>query len=440
MGNFTVDEDCLTLNVWSPVSASKLPVYVFIYGGGYIEGCSAEPLYDGRAMATSGNVVVVTMNYRVGAMGFLAGGELTGNYGIMDQQAAFMWVQQNIAAFGGDPTRVTIGGQSAGGMSVATHLTLPSTQVLKPFQAAVIQSDPVIMLYRTMTEQQPLYDAFTQAIGCGVASSRAACLRALPWKTIIDYQDDVLWPLAYNLTWRGVIKKLPFQPTLDGTFLLQNPWDAFSSGNFYKVPVMIGTVANETMGFIGAMEGNYPGIPWILDGFYMWGLDILFGSSIADQVRMRYPGIPTGLDAVSRAATDFVFVCPTLQSANWLSKYVPTYVYQMTHVPNCDPENWEWKLCRTKVCHSADMVFDFHSIAVDREGDCTWSTLEDQLSWNMLYALTNFTTNPQSFKSMPAWTSSSAVTNFDIPIKTSNSLLQRSHCDFWFNLYSRNLN
>src|SRR5262249_53347504 len=133
-------EDCLTVNLWRRHGgdrALRRPVLVWIYGGSFDAGATAIPMYDGAYMAAQQDVVVVTLNYRIGALGFLAGTDgLTGNYGLMDQQLALEWVQENIAAFGGDPDQVTLFGQSAGAMSVGLHLlSLPSSAGL--FRAGI---------------------------------------------------------------------------------------------------------------------------------------------------------------------------------------------------------------------------------------------------------------------------------------------------------------
>lgn len=138
-------EDCLNLNVWTPDGASrshKKPVMVWIHGGGF--NGSAD-IYDARWMATQGDIVVVTVNYRLGTLGFLADPALSqngdvGNYGLADQQAALRWVRDNVAEFGGDPTQVTIAGESAGAMSVCDHLVAPESAGL--FRAAILQSGP----------------------------------------------------------------------------------------------------------------------------------------------------------------------------------------------------------------------------------------------------------------------------------------------------------
>src|SRR5262245_3593825 len=153
-------EDCLFLNIWTPRAVvdrqkpKQLPVMVFIHGGYFVFGAGSLPLYDGAYLAASGNVVVVTLNYRLGALGFLAVPELglTGNFGILDQRQALRWVAENIAAFGGDPSKVTIFGESAGAMSVGLHLfSIPANRGL--FRAAIMESNPLALPYPSLLSQ-----------------------------------------------------------------------------------------------------------------------------------------------------------------------------------------------------------------------------------------------------------------------------------------------
>ena len=184
-----MSEDCLNLNVWSPAqrTTSKLPVMVWIYGGGFTYGSGSHPSYDGEALARRG-VVVVTLNYRVGLFGFMAHPQLTaespthssGNYGLLDQIAALQWVQRNIAAFGGDPAHVTVFGQSAGAHAISTLLTSPLSDGL--FQQAIMQSVGVMRPVATLSQAEA-YGASSKIIN---ASSSVSPFfpRAEPGRTI----------------------------------------------------------------------------------------------------------------------------------------------------------------------------------------------------------------------------------------------------------------
>src|SRR6185503_13437694 len=174
-----VDEDCLYLNVWTAAGArARRPVFVYLYGGGFNEGSGSVAIYDGESLARKG-LVVVTINYRVGVFGFLAHPDLaaespraaSGNYGLLDQVAALRWVQQNIAAFGGDPGNVTIAGQSAGAMSVYLLTASPQTRGL--FHRAIVQSGPGVLASFGVAASRGLAQQRTPAAQAGAAFAKA---------------------------------------------------------------------------------------------------------------------------------------------------------------------------------------------------------------------------------------------------------------------------
>lgn len=181
-GSSTQDrtEDCLYLNVWAPVGASKMPVLVFIFGGGFTQGDAAA--YDGARLAEHG-IIVVTMNYRAGIFGFLAnsalddGGQTTGNYGIEDQQAALHWVQRNIGNFGGEPRNVTLGGESAGAMSTCANLAAPNAD--GTFERTIVESGPCSVPMPTLSSVESAQATLPAQLGCPQSGAQlAACLRS----------------------------------------------------------------------------------------------------------------------------------------------------------------------------------------------------------------------------------------------------------------------
>lgn len=223
-------EDCLTLSVWTPGRAGdRLPVMVWIHGGGFFSGASDEQRHDGSALASKG-VVLVALNYRLGVMGFLAHPALTaasphrasGNYGLMDQIAALHWVRDNIAAFGGDPANVTIFGESAGSMSVSALMASPPARGL--FQKAIGQSGAYFgagLRLLPLAEAEQRGAALAAAVG---AASLAELRRTPPAKLIAA--------LGRNAT--------RFAPILDGYVLPEDPWDVFAAGRQSKVPLLAG--------------------------------------------------------------------------------------------------------------------------------------------------------------------------------------------------------
>jgi len=249
------DEDCLYLNVWKPADAKgkgKLPVLVWIYGGGFVNGGSSPPTYSGAELAKQG-VVVVSFNYRIGRFGFFAHPQLTqeagqdaalGNYGFMDQIAALQWVKRNAAAFGGDPSNVTITGESAGGMSVNFLLTSPQSRGL--FAKAVVMSGG-----DGGTAPTPLPAAEKVGVNFATAKGIAADdpkaldkLRALPADSVVDGLNLANFRMQGMPTYRG--------PFADGRLAIDSG-AAFAAGRMHKVPVMIGATSADIGGKTGYM-------------------------------------------------------------------------------------------------------------------------------------------------------------------------------------------
>jgi para-nitrobenzyl esterase len=254
-------EDCLTVNVWAPADAKgkKLPVLVWIYGGGFVNGGSSPAVYDGSALARAG-VVFVSFNYRVGRFGFFAHPALpaagegpAGNWGLMDQQAALRWTRDNIAAFGGDPHRVTIMGESAGGMSVLNLLGAPSVRDL--FHGAIIMSGGgrTASLQRDATRDRPGAPSaeaiglnFAKSVGVdGTDAAALARLRALPADRIVSGLNiaSLFAPPSGAPTWSG-----PFN---DGRTQATSVEAMFDRGLQARVPVMVGATSAD-IGFVAA--------------------------------------------------------------------------------------------------------------------------------------------------------------------------------------------
>ena len=258
----TPAEDCLYLNVWSPTTkagararkAGKLPVIVWIYGGGFVNGGSSPPTYSGAPLAKQG-AVVVSFNYRLGRFGFFGHPQLTqevqakdqgivGNYAFMDQLAALQWVQRNVGAFGGDPANVTIVGESAGGMSVNTLLTSPLAQGLFA-RAAIMSGGDGNARDAGLAAVEQAGVAFAQSKGIEGADPQALeKLRALPPDAVVD---------GLNLASRGPQGATTYVgPFVDGKLAVDSG-AAFASGRFARVPVMIGATSADIGGKTGYM-------------------------------------------------------------------------------------------------------------------------------------------------------------------------------------------
>ncbi len=238
-----MSEDCLYLNVWTPSDSdgANLPVYVWFHGGGFVRGSAAEPSYDGASLASRG-AVVVSVNYRLGAFGFFAHPELTresdhgasGNYGLMDVIAALEWVRDNISAFGGDPNRVAISGQSAGGAIVGNLLVSPLAKGL--FERAIPMSPGT---FRPLAE-------LSQAEEYGLmAGPDIDALRRLDADQIMALHANYV-PKARGLTTPRILR-----PIVDGWVMPEQEMDLFMSGRFHAVPLLVGTCTDEGSMLVG---------------------------------------------------------------------------------------------------------------------------------------------------------------------------------------------
>ncbi|RZK61815.1 MAG: carboxylesterase family protein [Hymenobacter sp.] len=233
-----MSEDCLYLNVWTGAAAgqARRPVYIFIHGGAFLTGDGSDALYDGESMARQG-VVYVTLNYRLGALGFLAHPELTresphhasGNYGLLDQAAAIAWVRANIAAFGGDPQRITIGGESAGSHAVSLHLASPLTRGL--LAGAVAESGALLDLQHASNQPLAAAEQTGVALARRAKAPTLAALRAMPAQQVLR--------AGRRLGGKA------FLPIVDGYFLPQSPLDILAAGQQAQVPLLAGWNAAE---------------------------------------------------------------------------------------------------------------------------------------------------------------------------------------------------
>jgi para-nitrobenzyl esterase len=310
-------EDCLYLNVYTPKSAGPFPVMVWIHGGALLTGESDD--YDTDALVAQG-VAVVTINYRLGPLGFLShpaltaeGGGASGNYGLMDQQAALQWVKTNIAAFGGDPNNVTIFGESAGGLS--THSQIVSPLAAGLFQKAIVESGSYSLSPPTLAVAEGWGQNFATAAGC--TAQTTACLRALPVATILAN--------AAALQVQGSTL-----PTVDGKVLTKTFVDAFTSGNFNKVPMIEGTNQHEYSLLSAVTIDIALGHP-IGASDYPTQIDALFGPALGAAVQATYPlnAAQTPAQTFDDVLTDSVFSCNARKAAKLIAAQgVTLYAYE----------------------------------------------------------------------------------------------------------------
>jgi para-nitrobenzyl esterase len=320
----STSEDCLYLNVYAPANSragGKHPVIVWFHGGGLWLGESQD--IDGSQLAASGTVVV-SVNYRLGALGFLAHPALAdrsgaaGNYGFMDQQAALRWVQRNVGTFGGDPRNVTIAGESAGATSVLAQLASKGANGL--FDRAIIESGSFALNQTPLATAEAAGQAFATKAGC--ADQTASCLRSLPVSTILDDQTQTGYV-------PGVV---------DGKVLKQTVGAALANGQFNRVPIINGTNHDEERLFVAlGLSINFGHTVPIQDQTITaanYQAEIASTLSVtpaaAAVIAKQYPlsAYPSAPVAFSALDTDQNFACPALQMDQWTSKYVPTFAYE----------------------------------------------------------------------------------------------------------------
>ena len=301
-----MDEDCLTLNIWTPAcDDAKRPVMVWIHGGAFLYGTGATPWYDGRSFARD-DVVLVTINYRLGAFGFLhVDGQ--GNNGILDQVAALEWVRDNIAAFGGDPGNVTAFGESAGAMSVGTLLGLPAAKGL--FVKAIPESGAA-HTPRTADQAEELVDVFLTALDVDNGPEAVERLRRLPVQTLLDAQGKIV---EQEMGARG--HGLPFTPVVDGVVLPERPIDAIGKGQAAGVSVLVGTTRDEWKLFT-MMDSAIAGLDDDGAARRLGGMisDRSRATDVIAYYRTAHPGtsIP---DLWSAVGTDVIFRIPAVRLA-----------------------------------------------------------------------------------------------------------------------------
>ena len=347
-----MDEDCLFLNVRTPaLDDARRPVMVWIHGGAFIFGSGSSPLYDGAPFVDGGDVVLVTINYRLGALGFLELGWLdddlagSGNLGIMDQVAALEWVRDNIAGFGGDPDNVTIFGESAGAMSVTCLLAAESATGL--FHKAIAQSGAAQAM-ATPVQAEDSARVVVERLGVSTADG----LRALTAEQVLAVQGQVMIEAFTNpepLLEAGVSAGMPFRPVADGHFLPPSVLAAIRGGSAAGIPVMTGTTREEWKLF--ALLDMAPFDDAVLHA----RLQALTGDAekalavYADAVASE----PTPKDAFTVIGTDMVFRYPAIELSEALL--------------NQSPDVWEYEFSwgtpamggMLGACHAIELPFLF---------------------------------------------------------------------------------
>ena len=424
------EEDCLSLNVWRPsadppAGEAGHPVLVFIHGGSNVMGWSADPLHRGRTLAAEHGLVVVTFNYRLGLLGFLAHPALTresggsGNWAHLDQIAALQWVADNIAKFGGDPERVTLAGQSAGEHSVCALLGSPLAAGL--FQRAILQSGGCDLAPLELREAQG--ERLMKVANCDRAEDPLACLRTRDPEALV-----VLTPPATPGKARGESDwVLPVGGAVDGKVFTHDPWASFSAQQHAVVPTLVGATADETELFMSSSMDSCAA--------YEAMIRANFRTSAA-AVLARYPCED---DASARrvyveVTTDALFGCQVRRTLRALAPAagqagVPLfrYVYAYTrHDPAVE---------RLRAFHGGDLQLLFGTS--ERLGYAT-PDFEQELAQTIRHSWATFAaTGSPVHEGTPGWTAWTPARDnalrFDATISTL-APVDGERCDFWDSL------
>ncbi|OFW58044.1 MAG: hypothetical protein A2V52_05480 [Actinobacteria bacterium RBG_19FT_COMBO_54_7] len=383
-------EDCLYLNVWTPAQSPEegLPVMVWIHGGGFDAGSASQFMYDAHNLSNKG-VVVVTINYRLGAFGFMGHPMLSdesshgasGNYGLMDQIAALEWVQRNIDVFGGDPGNVTIFGESAGGGSVCDLMASQLTGGL--FQRAISESGGFLSMGLAtpgggnLSSAEKTGEKMAQALGCDGADDVLACMRGKTTEEMLAAQDKQ----------GGVLEAQTWFPIVDGWVLIDKPQNVFAAGEQQKVPLLIGTNADE--GTVLA--------PSITAAQYKMMIAYIFGGK-ADEVSALFPIVGDDANsALQRLLTEMAMAAPSKFAAVCTADVdQPVYLYKFTMTSN-DP-----RFARFGSFHSLEIPYVFGNM--NKGTEMALRPEDVALSEAMMNYWTNFaaTGNPNG-KGEPEW-------------------------------------
>ena len=426
-GQASTSENCLFLNVYAPAGprgkTGHLPVMFWIHGGALVTGESND--YNPARLVAKGTVVV-TINYRLGALGFLAHpalasspGGASGNYGLMDQQAALRWVQRNIARFGGDPRHVTIFGESAGGLSVLSQLTSPSARGL--FSRAIVESGAYALNEASLATAESAGEAFATKAGC--SDQTAACLRALPVPAILANENAG-----------------GYQPDIDGAVLHQSIGPALASGQFNRVPLINGSNHDEWRLFVALDE--LEGQPGVTAQNYVASIEAELGlpAAAAQAVAARYPlaNFPSAPVALGAAGTDVVFACPALTVDQSASKFVPVHAYEFAD--ENAPERFLPPLgFPYGAAHASEIQYLF-DISAAIPGPL--NAQQQRLSAAMQQYWTNFAkTGIPSSPNVPLWPAFTTAGQQMISLAppqptTSTTFAARHNCAFWAALKS----
>lgn len=420
-------EDCLYLNVYRSIDESRggnqKPVFVWIHGGALQVGQGGD--YDPTKLAKEGGAVVVTFNYRLGVLGFLSHPDLDGeghefgNYGLMDQQAALRWVQQNIEKFGGDPTNVTIAGESSGGNSVMAHIASPGSKGL--FQHVIAMSGGGIMArHPAFGAPRPLEVAresgkgFAEAAGC--ETGVAQCLRSLSTKQVLDTQT----PYMLN------------EFVIDGKVLPVHPADAYRTGAINQVTLVSGSTRDEGRFFLALPELATDKA--LTDEDYPEQINRQYGAQLSPEVLKQYPleNYDNASEAFAAALTDSMFACPGLAMNRTLADKMPVYAYEFadrTAPSYVDPTSFP-----LLAAHTYELAYVFPGFKGGGNAVVTLNPLQEKLSKEMVGYFSNLSGISSKEAAWPRFDpAKNNILSFELPQArmVSGRFADAHHCGFW---------
>ncbi|KAL9651712.1 hypothetical protein ABK040_009327 [Willaertia magna] len=397
-------EDCLFLNIYTPrvanspqnvkKSGTGFPILLFFPGGHFEQGTPGCPLYDSTYIANQTNVIVVVAAYRLGSLGWLANEKagITGNYGLMDQLEVMKWIQMNIEAFGGDPSKVTIAGQSAGATSVSAWLISPKSKGL--FHQAIIESNPVVLpmrYYQDMTTNVGI--VFAKYLKCN--ENDYNCIASKPIEDILDAQYYIDKYTNFSIPLETFLPWTPCVNSPDGLVPYQL-FEAMERNAFQKVPVIIGSVSEEALLFIYmGMKSMMNTVEYTALLFKIFGFENTL--RLLDWYKPQLIGDKR--PELSVLGTDYIFICPTRKivlsnlAKQFSSFGIPVYHYIFDHVLTFDAWGPTYTYCVGHVCHGAELPFVFHSIGMSNNSKMpgmVFSKDEELLSRNIVKYWTNF--------------------------------------------------
>lgn len=429
------------MSVWAPTQPSAdpygYPVMFWIHGGAFEQGLGDCALYNGSYFAQK-DVVVVAINYRLGALGFMASSSMDGNYGIQDQILALQWVQRNIKGFWGNPARVTIAGQSAGAMSVGALLISPSAKGL--YDSTLMESNPLGLPFHGRDTAAMNADAMMEYLGC--ATDDVSCMKTKSVEDVLDAQKNAPSLNLNNL----FINFLPWSPLVEANGLIpEQPLTALAAGKMVQTgPMMQGSLQDEGQLFVHELFTSP-----LSEVAYELTILAVFGRENYREIMRLYPfkiaeDTTDGRDSLNAIATDLLFFCPLRNVTRGYqavlgSEETPSYLYRFLHVLSFDAWGPGYDFCVGWVCHGSELPFVFNVFAAPDE-DLYYEPTADELALmeDLSNMWANFVTsgNPNTGlpipEDMPQYSAArDAYLMMEEPGMDTQSHIRHEYCNLW---------